>query len=75
MDPSTIDLEQLYQDNLPPETKQIEDFLNNYRGEKNEQEVDVEKVKLEKFEKKRRIEDDILPPEGKDHMKISQLRV
>lgn len=75
VDPNTIDMQQLYQDNLPPETKQLEDFIQNYRGKETE---DVDLIKEKKkncFEKKRRIEDDILPAEGRDHMKISQMRV
>lgn len=75
-DANKIDLEQLYQDNLPPETKQLEEFVEReIINKESSKDLDIEKVK-EKFDQKfKHIKEKLLPEEGRDQKKISKLRM
>lgn len=41
MDLNNIDMELLYQDNLPPETKVLEDFINDFKDKDSKDDVNV----------------------------------
>ena len=77
-DPESIRLEELYEDKLPAEAKQLEDFVNQDRqdqrlfrnyGDGNV----VMQPHLVKY--KDWIDNRMLPEDGRDHKKIAQLRV
>ena len=73
MDPNTVDMELLYQDNLPPETKVLEDFINDFKDKDTKDDVSVQAVKEKAFSNLRQMQN-LLPEEGRDWKKISQLQ-
>ena len=73
MDPNTMDLEQMYQDNLPPETKVLEDFLNDFKDKETNDDKVVEKANTN-LQKHKKWLDNLLPEEGSDWRKISKLQ-
>ena len=60
---------------MPPETKALEDFVDNFKDKDTNNDKEIQKFKDNAFDKLRRVTYDILPEESKDFKKISQLRV
>lgn len=67
-DASYVNLEEMYQDKLPPEFKKLEEIDDDNLDEK-DQNFDIEKCKAKTFKHKAQIED-MLPEEGRNIKKI-----
>ena len=65
-DPNNMDMELLYQDNLPPETKQLEDFVDNLKEKETNQQKDPEQCIKEANKRLAFFKDEFLPEEGRD---------
>ena len=67
VDPNKIDLEQLYQDNLPPETKKLEEFVEKeITNKESNNDKDIEMMKKKNFKKLSYIKEDMIPEDGRN---------
>ena len=47
VDPDKIDFRQMYQDNLPPDVKTLEDFVEGFRDKESDKESIIRKIQSE----------------------------
>ena len=69
VDPNKLDLEFLYQDNLPPETQVLSDFINDFKDKDSKDDVNIPAVRAKAESNKRQMQN-LLPEEGRDCKKI-----
>jgi len=64
----------LYQDNLPPETKQLADFVEGFKDKEENKESLIEEFKKRANDKLNYCKTKLLPEEGADQSKITKMR-
>jgi hypothetical protein len=68
-----MNLELMFQDNLPPETQILEDFINDFKDKDTKDDVNVAAVQ-EKAKKNKKAMEDLLPDGGGAKDKCKAIR-